>query len=921
MAKILEGVVAAIPQLPKDNVELEVRFRNLNKDTINARLFNRAKATYGQLPSVKTPAISTSIDEYFGDVRYTGDTKITKRELVRPIYNTEYPFLMKISVQLEVEEKDDKPETRPTLIRHKSRTSIFPSQYVRADFTVVREAADNCNSEMVDQFEIELEVTPGGPITIDMVDALEEETKRMLMVLGETKLLYTQAERVNAIRMYNQALGDPNNVLLTRNGLSFARNLRFDDCVYGGLIGNKNTEYYITHKADGVRKIAMIGSIGTWLIYPTDSMSLIRRSGTKTLIIMDGELINGTTYVPFDLLHLGTTPLSGLSDRLKRLTAIKSPGDDFTIIHKTFHPIRQTPSSLQSAVVTVMDEKPDFPTDGWIIMPEHDGVKKCPKPDLTKCPDTCKVKPFDKLTIDFKYYQGQLYVGAPNPVTHRYDLIPFVGGKFDFSMDQVDLRGLQTGIPQPNEFAGGAFGDVEKTELVGEVGGELVQMKSDGGSFRGRGRGRGGKGYKRRSPRSSIPATLMNTPVIELGPYVVNNQIRLKLVRPRPDKYNPNTLEDAQTVWSDINRPLRVEALAGRTLDFAIQYHSKLKQALLGTIPSTACVIDIGAGRGGDLLKLKHVSKILAIEPTYGDEYVKRATRFRLTDKIRLLRVKGQEADVIADSAVEFFGADAKVYVVMMLSLSFFFEDDAVALNKTFARLAQMFGDINFVYLTIEGSQVLKLFKQPRTMRLNNATLTLRPDMKTLEIDIPNSIVDHQVEWLVDLNLLNITNPQMFPANKPNLEFRRPILSKTEEAYNELFVYGTGVITRHLERFNVPPENSLYHSIVMMGHPDYALATDTEKDILAEQLRLAHAAVIRRARRKVKEGKEGKNEPTTQDQNLPVNIIVYAPTLRSEIQRIPSSIKHAATVKLVYDQQYYPLGIRLPDGTIQWKNA
>jgi len=76
---------------------------------------------------------------------------------------------------------------------------------------------------------------------------------------------------------------------ITSRSLVKARNIKYRDLVYGGIVGNKSvindnvlvdknkggTDYYITYKADGVSKFFIIHRTGVWLVYPQEEYNLV----------------------------------------------------------------------------------------------------------------------------------------------------------------------------------------------------------------------------------------------------------------------------------------------------------------------------------------------------------------------------------------------------------------------------------------------------------------------------------------------------------------------------------------------------------------------------------------------------------------------------------------------------------------------
>jgi hypothetical protein len=90
-------------------------------------------------------------------------------------------------------------------------------------------------------------------------------------------------------------------------------------------------------------------------------------------------------------------------------------------------------------------------------------------------------------------------------------------------------------------------------------------------------------------------------------------------VRERMDKPNPNKLQVAWNVWKLINNPITLDELSGKTLNNMRRYHNRVKRSLLnelsGKFIGDPVLLDLGSGRGGDMLGWEKFSKVYAVEP------------------------------------------------------------------------------------------------------------------------------------------------------------------------------------------------------------------------------------------------------------------------------------------------------------------
>lgn len=154
--------------------------------------------------------------------------------------------------------------------------------------------------------------------------------------------------------------------------------------------------------------------------------------------------------------------------------------------------------------------------------------------------------------------------------------------------------------------------------------------------------------------------------------------------RIRHDRDQPNNRETAINVWTDIMEPITKDTIRGRDLLAMRRYQSVVKKNMIRGCAS-AKIIDIGAGRGGDLHKWKELKSadILAVEPNeeYLQEYRKRLIESGYTQqsedifvfgnvKINLLTAFGQDYDTILQHV------DKAECITMFNVLTFFFEKE-----------------------------------------------------------------------------------------------------------------------------------------------------------------------------------------------------------------------------------------------------
>ncbi|GAG89350.1 unnamed protein product, partial [marine sediment metagenome] len=300
------------------------------------------------------------------------------------------------------------------------------------------------------------------------IQIINNHIYNILKIIQDTENVYTFNEYKSIIKFMNNTLnpkfmGHNTYMEFSSWNLHQARNLKFQDMVWGGLVGNKgsiddddntpNYTYRVTVKADGLRKYLVFNNNNIWLIMYPGSANLIFRSYDNYLIqdvdisyptfhrpnlngyIIEGELIplknrKGNApqtkylYYGFDVLsnRSGNPDMGDVSIQNKyhhiRMRHIKD------VIQKIFDKNRvlQVYSKEFISFFTVPDfyrvmreidgmrRIAPYEDDGFIFMPDEMPYSYSPKKlsdlneierNLVNYPDICKWKPYEKLTIDF----------------------------------------------------------------------------------------------------------------------------------------------------------------------------------------------------------------------------------------------------------------------------------------------------------------------------------------------------------------------------------------------------------------------------------------------------------------------------------------------------------------------------------------
>ena len=560
-------------------------------------------------------------------------------------------------------------------------------------------------------------------------------------------------------------------------------------------------KYTVTPKAEGLRKFLVVYTNGVWLFnntYGKTNYCLVYKTSDKEYedwknyvgTIIDGEDIKPDDekeqyrkgnypdikhyYLPFDtLVFKGTDVRNGnLRDRQSYISIIKAIGntDKLLIEEKPFYDLGPTLETMYEAIQKSTNHKNfSYETDGIVFTPINEEYN--PQNDIYEQkkleihPEILKWKPLDKISIDF---QIEINVNSIKLLTSNGPNPPV-----EFKGDDRDTFDASSQIDTHHPL----FNEIKNGDIV-EFGVKFVE-----------------------------------------GNMVKNNDDKIVLVpfRIRYDKTFANGKNTAKDVWEDINSPIELETLLGKDDTLLRQYHNDVKRDLFKNIKGNqrtgSHLIDIGAGRGGDLIKYKvgHFTKILAIEPYEPNykEFLERLSQSKNSDIrpiVNTLMCGGEDYQLILQTVKETFGDElgkAPLTISMMLSLSFFWlhgADKLYQLANTINLIKEAFyaaggktGELRFIFLTIEGERTYNLLTaNDNYVKLNNTTISYFPEQETVLINIPDSIVTDQEEGLVNLfQFRNLTNMDVVYEKDAS---GNKMLSSAELTITSLYVYGEYII-------------------------------------------------------------------------------------------------------------------------------
>ena len=658
-------------------------------------------------------------------------------------------------------------------------------------------------------YEIEIEVlSPKRENLIYFRGAIQNILRE---VLG-TILIYTAEEKLQVIAAFNAALGsrNPRPGEVDIRLISQARNLKARDLVEGGIVPKTNAgiRYSVTIKADGTRRFLFIDRTGVYLIGPpSDVMMLMGPADANRLqtwfgTIIEGELIPEENLSPtapagyhrllvyflmYDTLAVsqkrGDSSAADTSvqswshasrlqyiERFERIayglaynrdTGQLKPGTMlFTM--KPVHLFTNRDEFYQMVQLT-LDTTYYFRTDGIIFTPDNypydPSVSELPLPDrkLTRRPDIVKWKPLDQLTIDFEIRHIAVSPTAAQPWTGPgIELLSGVSNRWDprriQSLDRLYRDQIQQGFNGSRMAFQGSSGHLfnASTDLIMT---DLVRSAPNGTIMEFR---------WTPVPGDRIPGTEADVPEGARG--------QLEALRARADKIYPNSLDVALDVWEDIHSPLTLEVMRGTRFGLVFRYHNREKWALFNAVSQRAnpkVLLDVGSGKGGDVYKWVEsgFTHVICVEPNE-ENRIELQRRLSETDiQFRILPTVGQDVEQIVRAVQEFSPTRMVHAVSYMLSLSFFFDQASSVASIVQIVDRTLVNGGHFIAFTIDGRYVREYFNnlQNRTnynnvlrSRFEMIQFELRPPLpsvpvENIYIDIPGTIVRHQVEYLTDL--------------------------------------------------------------------------------------------------------------------------------------------------------------------------
>ena len=815
-------------------LEIEVRFREYSKRTgVTKATFDRLIDLYsgGKREDIPWTHSKVYLQEKGHSKKHSlrkvvwydedkiVDTEWQYKISTEPIYKSLYGMTLNMSTEKSV---NPQKSFKPLIVRDRRRVT-FTRGNVDIDLTISKQQ-DVKGGVPSTKYEVEAEINNIGDF-----DSLSDVALEINKEIQNTNRPYTITKHGDILEYVNTILGQTSSATarsrLDSRKMTKPRNLHYSDIKYGGLVGSNITHYHLLHKTDGVRKLLVIAFDALWLISPPANIDKMASFTDKTAKWLNGYIFDGESvpiesrtdtgptteyfYMIFDTISIPSTgdnpsgdstiQFSNYSERLLAAKAVEKVFEDteFTIKVKKSYPFvyvddfyRETRAALER------EPRLDYHTDGFLFVPERlstntreqqylPNVRGLSKKDRTllNVPDLCKYKPPHQVTIDFKVVISD-------------------GSLSLFSSDGGNIK--EFSAPYPVEYN---INMVEVTEELMSRNGNVVEFAFNDG--------------------------------------------KLYPIRVRYDKEWPNSMTVARDNWALMHNPITYETMTGNDTVLMSKYHNKVKTTMFSksaeSFTSKPTLLDLGAGRGGDVAKwIKLYSRAVLVEPNkdYVDELIRRLsgytksyvvvrTKAELSDSIKKNRVlvlvtKAENHSFITTAIKKFLSSKVDV-VSSMFSLSFFWSSKSVfdGLVKTIKRNISPRGEFTFV--TIDGDKVDEAFR-PIFGRLevegepvfNRGNISLKYNPPTLTIDLEGTIVENQKEWLVRIDNLQSALAPLKLVDVSSLT-KEQFLSEGSRTLTKMYTAGRFVpaTAQVANRIKIPVDKVHYDVEPWINRQDY----------------------------------------------------------------------------------------------------
>ncbi|MFK5969039.1 MAG: hypothetical protein QM487_02810 [Candidatus Marithrix sp.] len=823
----LQSVLNQYEPIENQSLEIEARFgtfvtkdiRGSKKTYFDSKVifahFSRLLETLSKSKDNYPYESITSTVEISGDIRkIIYSDSVTWQTKIERLRNIEIPqYDLRISTK--IEKNIDEPKSFiPSITRHRKRHSFWINDgSSRIDLTEVTQYKGGPLSV---EYEVEVEYVKGDLALFNSAIEL------VFRLLKGTNIIYTNEVKNKLNREIGQILsGNPNERFIRKNVLVNARNIKRVDLSYGGIVGSKFGSYNVTHKADGLRKMLIIHTTGIWLVYPTSEYNLVvspKQLDIKLYKVLSGTVFDGELvqlyqkqnslyyFYVFDCLSYKSTIGNnfGIGIQKQNYTFRKQFVDNtikylrnayiYADVKETIK--FDTTDEFFSSVKHLLDKRStlNYKDDGLIFTPvdqpynPHSDQFPLYSRTLSKHPDICKWKPPSEMTIDF--YIKRLQNG-------KIDLLVFdlkKGKNVSFKGDQINTL----------------------TEDMIDYNNPLIKDQESG----------------------TIVEFEWN------GSLLVPRKIRFF-------KGSANTEEVALDNWSNIFHPITEEVLLDKSFKAVFKYHNFIKRSLFKEIKNSVSLLDLGSGRGGDVVSWANINKnikVVAVEPNSDNrkELQSRVDNSRIKGNVEILDAIGEDSEAIRSAVIETIPGKKVDAISIMLSLSFFWKSDSHLDSLVQTIISNIKSGGVIIFLTIDGDteeELLEPALHPNLWRdhidINDVKIKLYPKNdppfgRPSDFIIPGeNIVGNQREYIVRLNDLTIRLEKYgFKLEKVRRASSNSFMVPENNLLSSLYSYGHFKHDGKTELPETPSESEIVKPVIKTVHKEPVIKTVHKEPVI-----------------------------------------------------------------------------------------
>lgn len=563
-----------------------------------------------------------------------------KERVTKPLDNHTWGWRCKLSKETNVRELPKKATIQAT--RKKQRISVTdlnkksPIHGVKFDLTTVVFSYEGRTTTI---YEVEIErndpqVSPGKIVNI--VNLVVKWLQFGEGSKPEVELM-SERERASVINSHNSLLKTK------RRGLALGYWNKPINLPTIQLL--KIREFLQTIKLDGERRFIYFTEEAIYAILPPDYIRRVNKNPIPELngTLIDGEIVSNTFYA-FDILFAQKRDLRK-ETTTKRLAFLKKYRQGFAksltkiqYREKRYYSSSRGDGDPYDATTELVKQivESDVEVDGIIYQPidaEYRNNK------------TYKWKPASLMTIDFLLKSTESNESTEGTATESLSAQEF--------WLMVNDKGTNV-----------VFQGDEERPFSGKITVPDGTLVSEG------------------------TKTSVNGKIVECKYYSANNTF--VPYRIRSDRERPNALHVSQNVWRDIINPVTLETIRGDSLAVLRKYHNLIKMKLYENYMKGAkTTLEIGTGRGGDLLKMEKVGikKVFSVDPDEKNmnEMLRRAPNFKVevvpivgggedTDKIKKVIGKHKINAMAAFFSLTFFAKDKAIYSGLLKTIDTFLQ-------------------------------------------------------------------------------------------------------------------------------------------------------------------------------------------------------------------------------------------------------